>query len=282
METFNFIENGKWGQYLLVDSGKLDETIKYIKEKKIKNVELNYYRGYKLKNIDFLNELADIIEGLNVIDSDVDLKGLENLKKLKMLNISDEQDYPIDFSNFRELEKCSVLWHKNLTGLSSCVNLSELLIKKVKITKDSAEIMFEGLNRMKILTFIQSKFDNLEYLKYFPRLEELNIYYSSSLTDISGLRYIKDSLKKLLLEHCKNINNYNVISHLYNIQYLGLNNLKSILTLSFIAGLRKLKHLSFVETNVLDGDLSYCVGIQYVGFNYKKHYSHRPEQIQNL
>lgn len=281
MSNFNFIENGNWGSYLLINTDNLDETINYIKENNIKNIELNFYHGYKLKNITRLKELNNIIEGINIIEGDIDLNGIQDFKNLKRLNISDELNYPIDFSRFPKLEKCNLLWHENLLNIEKCAHLFELVIKKIKITEQITEI-FRGLKKIQKLTFIQSKLENLDYLKCFPILQELNIFYCPSLKDINGLKYVKDSITKLIIEHCKNVIDYKVISKLEGIRYLVFNHVSDIPTLAFIKNLEKLKHFAFMNTSILDGDMSFCLKIEYVSFRNKKHYSHTLKQIQGV
>lgn len=52
-----------------------------------------------------------------------------------------------------------------------------------------------------------------------------------------------------------------------------------ISTLNFLKGLKKLKHFGFAGTNIKNGDLSPCIGIEHVGFNNKRHYSHTYEEL---
>ena len=63
--------------------------------------------------------------------------------------------------------------------------------------------------------------------------------------------------------------------------FLAINDSAEIQTLSFLKGLKLLRHFSFVGTNVKDGDLSACIGIDHVGFNNKRHYSHTYDQLKN-
>ena len=42
----------------------------------------------------------------------------------------------------------------------------------------------------------------------------------------------------------------------------------------------KLEDFRFVDTNVIDGDLSPLIRLKYAGFFDKKHYSHTREQIK--
>jgi hypothetical protein len=67
-----------------------------------------------------------------------------------------------------------------------------------------------------------------------------------------------------------------------NLSFLAINDSSEIGTLDFIKPLKKLKHFSFVGTNVADGDLRPCLNIEHVGFNNKKHYSHTFEGLAKL
>jgi protein phosphatase 1 regulatory subunit 7 len=43
----------------------------------------------------------------------------------------------------------------------------------------------------------------------------------------------------------------------------------------------KLKQFMFVDTNIVDGDLSPCIGLEYSGFFDKKHYSHKFKELND-
>ena len=273
MGDFNFVKNGTWGDYLLIDSKRLSEVGRYIRENNVKNVELNLYHGYELKDIQFLVSLKDVIEGVNVIQGSIDLKGLDSLINLKQLNISDEMNCSIEFSAFKKLERCSILWHKNLKNISTCSTLKEIVIKKIN-DKDINKVC-EGLRSVESMTLIQPRIKNLDFIAEFSSLKSLEIYYSTTLEDITILSGRK-SLKRLLLDHCKRVRDYKALASLTEIEYLGINDAGEIPTLSFVKDLKKLKHLSFVGTNVLDGNLSFCYGVDYVGHDNKKHYSSIP------
>jgi hypothetical protein len=46
-------------------------------------------------------------------------------------------------------------------------------------------------------------------------------------------------------------------------------------SLSFVADMPNLRSISFVNTNVLDGDLHYLEKLDYAGFDSKRHYTHK-------
>lgn len=278
MSNFSFINNGDWGQFLSVSSKNLNKTISYIKQNNIRNFELNYYNEYKLNDISLLYEIAESVEGLIVIGENISLKGIENFHNLRMLNITDEYSFPIDFSIFTNLERCSILWHKNINNLSACKKLRELIIKKLRLSGTGRNILYET-DDIEHLTLIQCRIENLDFLKTYMKLKSLELYYISTLRNIDRLSYCSRFLEKLVLDHCKNIQVYNSIKSLEQLEYLMLNDNTEIKSLAFIKGLKNLKHLSFVGTNVLDGDISICKAINYVGFDNKRHYSHKFEEI---
>jgi hypothetical protein len=278
MEDFKFDKNGNWGEFLMVESDRLEETIEFIKSQKIKNIAFNKYWGYKLKNIRFIEELRDIIEGIIIVTDDIDIEGINSLWKLKLILISDKFKYPVDYSVFKNLERCNVYWNDNYMSLSTCKNLSDLVISKFKLT-DKNKKLFLNMSNLRKLTLIQGKVENLEFLKTLENLEELEISYMSSLKDIEGLAACKKTLKKLILDHCKNISNYVVMEKLKELVFLNITDSQEIENLEFIPKLNHLEHFAFVGTSVVNGDLRPCIGIKYVGFDNKKHYSHKFEEL---
>jgi hypothetical protein len=76
------------------------------------------------------------------------------------------------------------------------------------------------------------------------------------------------------------LQDYGVLGEISSLKKIMLTNSGEIKSLSFINKLPNLKFISFVNTNVKDGDLSYCEGIEYVGFNNKKHYNYKSEDFR--
>ena len=52
--------------------------------------------------------------------------------------------------------------------------------------------------------------------------------------------------------------------------------------ISFIRKMKNLKFFSFVKTNIKDGDITPCLGLEYAGFDDKRHYSHRMKQVNRI
>jgi hypothetical protein len=86
---------------LKIESARLDDCIKYLVEKKIKHIQVFYFTGYTHKDLDFLDDVGDLIEGVT-IDESVDFSGLSRNRNLRELVIYNERQ-AIDISIFPSL-----------------------------------------------------------------------------------------------------------------------------------------------------------------------------------
>jgi Leucine-rich repeat (LRR) protein len=278
-DVFKFEKNGSWGDFLVIETKRLASTIDFIEANKIKNIWISKYHGYGLKNISFLEKIKTPIEGLIIIDGDIKIDGIEILKSLKMLSLNDETGFPLDLSNFKMIDRCSLLWNKKISHLSTCKKVKELNLKNVS-DPDFLKESLQELKAIKELVLIKCKMSDLEFISDQSTLEDLQIYYSPILYDISAIERCK-KLQKLIIDHCKKIDAYDFIKKLSNLTFLTISDSAEIKTLNFLNGLKKLKHFGFVGTTIKDGDLSPCLKITHVGFNNKKGYSHTYEEMQN-
>jgi hypothetical protein len=276
---FNFENNGSWGDFLIIETKKLASTIDFIKENKIKNIWISKYHGYGLKNISFLEKITTPIEGLIILDGDIKLDGIEKLSSLKKLSLNDETGFPLDLSNYKMIDRCSLLWNKKISNLSTCKKITDLNLKGFS-DPGFLEYSLQELIELRELVLIKCKISSLEFISNRSKLEDLQIYYSPALKDISAIERCK-TLRTLIIDHCKKIDAYDSIKKLSKLAFLTISDSAEIKTLEFLNGLRNLKHFGFVGTSVKDGDLSLCLKIEHVGFNNKKGYSHTYEEFQN-
>ena len=82
-----------------------------------------------------------------------------------------------------------------------------------------------------------------------------------------------------MIDSCKNIRDYSVLSELKNLTRLSLLGSGKIPSLSFIEQLPELKTLTFT-IDIEDGDLSYCEGLEHVSFYpNKRHFNRKGEDF---
>ena len=142
---------------------------------------------------------------------------------------------------------------KNLSLLGEYPSLVELSLRQAIINS------LEGLNKLKSLNWLQ-------------------VAHVRNIETLEGLE--SSSLKCLEIDTCKKITDFEKIARLHNLEKLILSNCGKIPTLKFISKMKNLKFLSFVNSEIIDGELSYCLELDYVGFNNKRHYTHTFEQFE--
>ncbi|MDR2202128.1 MAG: hypothetical protein LBP26_05125 [Clostridiales bacterium] len=131
-------------------------------------------------------------------------------------------------------------------------------------------------------------------IEKFRELENINLLYARSFRSISGISQLK-KLKKLWLGNCPKLTDIDelalcpslkelylegikkcdltVIENMTGLEALRLSDCGSVSSLKFIGKLDNLEFFSFVNTNVLDGDLRPCLRLKYAGTLDKRHYN---------
>ncbi len=134
------------------------------------------------------------------------------------------------------------------------------------------------LPQLKSLACAQIPFSTLSRMENLRNLQKLQINYCTKLTDISALRECLN-LKILEFTACKQIKDFTPLSQLNNLERLQLFNCGEISSLKFIESMENLKSLVFMSTNILDGDLSPCMRLEYAGTNDKRHYNIKAKDL---
>ncbi|MGG3890730.1 hypothetical protein [Metabacillus fastidiosus] len=134
---------------------------------------------------------------------------------------------------------------------------------------------FKNSTKIEELRFTQAKFTSLKGIEVLTNLKKLEISSIRTLTSIEELEFLKNSLHKLEIHSCKKIESFDVIQHLKDLMNLKITDCGELASIKFIEGLENLKSFVFSGTNILDGDISVCKGIEYIYFTEKKYYSHR-------
>lgn len=268
------IENNK--EEILINDTYLQECINYINDNFIKKVDISYPR-YKGGNLEFLKH-CPIIEEI-ALESEClqDISGITYLKNLKVLSLSEETVIDgkngIDLGKLLNLETLYLTWSKKIKGINKLLNLTELAIWKYKPkSKDLGELA--PLKNLRKLTLVQSHIENLNGISKLEKLRKVELNSLRKLNSLSDINMLNECLTILEIESCKNVEDLIKIGHLECLESLTLANCGEISSIDFIKKLPNLKKLVFLGTNVLNGDISPCVGINYVMFDNKKHYSH--------
>ncbi len=262
----------------MIDSDRLELCIEYIKRMDIRLIGINSFLGYKKSEISFLSELTDFVEGIIIQENFLDISVLNSLHKLKTLGFGDNKKTIIDLSNFPELESLACDYSKRLLSLESCEQLRSLTLTGFK----SSDQTLESIPRLTSLTTLDLFITNINSfvgIDRFPFLKELTLFRANRLEDISALKDVRNTLAMIEFDACKRIRSYEPLAEITNLKKLIISKSAPIASLSFVKSLPKLEFISFVGNNVVDGDLSPTIGIDYVGFDDRKHYTHRFDEV---
>lgn len=262
----------------LFDSSRPKQSVDFAIKNGYKSVMLNPFHGFTEENLRDVLPLKNYIEELIIGSEKISYKGLTEFSKLKLLGLPDNGKDKVELSNFINLETLACDYSPRIKGLDSCKNLKNLTLTYYKSkTKNLTDLpLSSSLIELKLFkTDISSlqgidKQNNLRKLEIFsaPRLEIIN-----ALSKLKLLEYFR-------VEKCKSIKDYETLVTLPNLKKIIMSESGEIKSLEFLKSLKKLEFISFWGTNVLDGNLTYCEGIAYVGFDNKKHYSHKAEQFK--
>jgi hypothetical protein len=279
---FNFFEMiPSKDKYLKIESDRISESIKFIKENEIDKIYISRVFGYKLDDIKPLLELEGI-KGFEYQESGnkVSLKGIESFSQLEHLRIDDDQN--VDLSKFPNLKYLIIKWSNKIENFDSCDKLEQLFLWNFNSTEKSF-IQFPLLNG---LTELELNFGNattLDELLLSNSVKKLEFNYYPKLNTIKKLGEFS-ALQSIKFSNCKNIEDFQALTNLKNLKSLSINNCGSLKDIEFIRDMNNLTQFIFVDTNIINGDLSPLTDdrFEYIGFNDKRHYSHNYEELKPL
>ena len=267
----------------VIESDRLDDCMRYAVEKKITRIYLQKTFGFNLSNVDFFREYDFFTEVSVIRDlTEIDVSGVQFLKKLARMTLSNDNQ-GLDFSNFPQLEDASIDWNNKIINLNQCKKLNSLILWKFKPKSGSFKEL-RGLDNVTSLKVTQSNIISLSGLEELPRLENFEAYYLSKLEDLNGIDAIRHSLRLLILDKCKKLHDYeHALSSLTSLHKLILGDCGPLRNLEFVNKLSELTFFSFVGTDVKDGDLSLLLKrkFEHVGFDDKRHYSHKMKEVNS-
>ena len=195
------------------------------------------------------------------------------MPKLKNLFIN---DLDFTFSN-----SCTEVLSYKWTSLASVSSLcKQLHTIAVDSCKDYSKMMkeFSLLQNLRKLVLIKLNSISLMCDMKIP-LEELQVTYSSKLSSLCGVENFSDTLTMLSFENCKKLEGFNYFTSLSKLEHLFLFNCGKIPSLSFLRNMPAMHDIRFLGTEVIDGDLSACLGYDFVVCDNKKKYNYTAEQL---
>lgn len=194
--------------------------------------------GMGIRNLEGIEALRDLVV-LNLEDNRIEcLLPLRNLRRLKELNLRNNQISDLDSINFRALQS---------------INLRELDLRhNISINTDNQKTGLKNISLIGTLTSLEkldlrdNSISDISSLRHLKKLKHINLR-ENNIEDISYLKYMPD-LQYINLRQNR-INEINALSELYDLEYLNLRDNK-IIDLGPIAGLKNLNILNLRGNNL--------------------------------
>lgn len=135
------------------------------------------------------------------------------------------------------------------------------------------------------LNLIWSNIHNFIGIEKLANLKRLELHYCTKLQNGDGLSSLADTLEYLHIDQSKKFIPNKDLFSLKNLRVLCLNSCGNLENLHFLNQFPNLVDFRFVDTNVLDGDLSPILEhptIRSVGFLNKRHYNIKRDKMEAL
>ncbi|MBS1666457.1 MAG: hypothetical protein JST58_03690 [Bacteroidetes bacterium] len=133
------------------------------------------------------------------------------------------------------------------------------------------------------LDFDWANFKDLQGIDRFKHLKRLELHYCLKLENDKGLKSLKNTLQHLHISQSKKFEHSRELYELKKLKVLCLNSCAPIANLKFLNHFPELLDFRFVNTNILDGDLTPILEhptIRTVGFLNKRHYNYSDKKIE--
>ena len=194
-----------------IETNSISECVNEIIEKPYKGIFGSPSFGFNEEDLNFLSEIPFVTQ---VWLFDINLKnidGLYSLKELAYLGVNPKRP-GINFGDFPHLETLISDWNKNDTNLrNSNVKKYNLWHFKPKSKSFVGTEFPKGVAQLEIYW---SNTETLEGLEVMESLTELGIYQSRNLVDLCLLPVIAPNLKKINIEACGKLKNYDgILNH---------------------------------------------------------------------
>ncbi len=149
------------------------------------------------------------------------------------------------------------------------------------------ETAFDKLPNSNKLLYLELNWANIndfQGIDKFETLRRLEVHYCTKLERDVGISKLRNNLQYLHINQSKKFTFTDELLSLKELRVLCLNACAPIENLSFLKHFPHLIDFRFVDTNILDGDLTPIIEhptIRTVGFLNKRHYNLKDDQLDN-
>lgn len=244
-------ENCK-GEYRTValQAKDISGSLSFMKQNGIKNLTINSEKGWSnsKKNLNFLKS-ETWIEGVDIMDNDIDVESVNTLPNLKRLLLPDRFFGVIDLLNFENLESLAATYNeKHLLNFEMCTKLKYLRIDH--LSKENL-LSLSNNKQLEELHLLYSPIKHLSGIEKLNSLKTIYFHNLPKLENINEISHLHQNLKTLFIDGCKNIKTYTALEKLIGLRRFQILNSASINSVTFLSKFRNLE-ICFIGVEVLD------------------------------
>ena len=280
------IDGQKLKKTLYIDTAHLDRCIELWSSGGFDELGLESYDdNFKLNDTELLKRFPDVRRLHINLDRRIDLSGLSYVAdRLMALNINDDINTVADLTPFKCLESLGIRWNQKTRFPNELPSLRSLGLSYFNpSTKDLTTLPHMPLLRAFGLTV--ARLESLKGVGRLRALYRLSLYRVQGLTTVNEIGALRE-LGELEIEGCKgSFDLPNALRSSAQLTKMIYGRSAPLSSLNFISGLPKLELLTFLETDVTDGDMSLLAShksLRYVAFTKKKHFSHSDKELNAL
>lgn len=275
------VENGDLGPRVTLHDSWSGEAASFLRSQTRCELELNYAKGFKGKDLSFLREfpqLTGVLLTHRTLDDDSPVLALPNLRRLHLHTYAKS---PLDFGTLPALQELVLEWRTKVTGLFAHPALEKLFVNSYS---GASLEKFGTIVRLRELSLANAKITSIGNLSGLSQLELLGLYNCKKLASCRGVEAVAGSLTRLEADGLLALTDIAPLAALKELECLHLNDNRSIASLEPIRNLSRLREVLFYgSTDIGSGDMSPLLALPAlakVSFQNRPHYSLTLQAVQ--
>jgi hypothetical protein len=249
------IEESDKGRTLVVTGPWNPEADRILRLGEVDGLNLNYVKGFCESSLAFFEDWP--LRRLAILDRSI--TNLEPIRRfassLEELSVEAAPEARLDLSRMANLHSVAGAWHLLRSALGQLDSLQSIMTSKYDEANMLPLIDHPNLERLTIKD--APRIESLQGITALRSLSNLGIHLARKLTDITDLADATPSLAELRFEYCSGIASLGAIANQIDLCHLGVNDCRSIGSLSPIRHMSKLSVFhAWGSTRIVDNDLT--------------------------
>jgi protein phosphatase 1 regulatory subunit 7 len=270
----DIVITGKW-KIFPVRSNRIDACLAALASSDANAVAVPEADEFAGNSLTFLKAFPNL-QGLAIpYPEKYDLDVIESLQHLRWLTLGKERR-SFNFSQFEFLEELSANW-KSSDVLPKAEGPLEDLSLWGYAPKSRDLVSLPAYQKLKLLNLVSGSIERLDGIERLGALREAEFDYLRQLRSVAAIGGC--GIEILHIEASTKIEDFGSLASCPKLRLFRYANCGSLPSLSVLDNFKALEDFRFVNTNILDGDLTPLLKLKSTAFLNKRHYSHTDKQI---